>query len=98
MEGALIVCPPFGSGFTVARSSNPYSLAIASGWMALRAYAKKKRADRGLHYPIMRLAGIKQAVKETGAEQVFVNHGYCRSVFEVVARSGAGCARGENAV
>lgn len=76
-EGALIVCPPSAVGSSWMRKFNPYSLAVASGWMALRGTRRRKGADRGFalsdHADWQEL---NTAVKETGAEKVFVTHGY----------------------
>ncbi len=77
LEGALIVCPPSAVGSSWMRKFNPYSLAVASGWMALRGTRRRKGADRGFalsdHADWQEL---NTAVKETGAEKVFVTHGY----------------------
>jgi putative mRNA 3-end processing factor len=76
-EGALVVCPPSAVGSPWIRRFLPYSLGIASGWMTLRGARRRRGADRG--FPLSDHVDWKSlniAVKETGAEKVFVTHGY----------------------
>ncbi|MEM8591119.1 MAG: ligase-associated DNA damage response exonuclease [Pseudomonadota bacterium] len=79
--GALIVAPPSALGSTWARRFTGASTAFASGWMALRGVRRRRAADRGF---VMSdhadWAGLNQAIAATGAERVFVTHGYT-SVF-----------------
>ncbi len=76
-EGALVVCPPSALGTPWMRKFDPYSLGIASGWMGLRGARRRRGADRGFilsdhaDWP-----ELNQAVAATGAERVFVTHGY----------------------
>jgi putative mRNA 3-end processing factor len=53
------------------------STAFASGWMRLRGVRRRRAADRGF---VMSdhadWAGLNAAIAETGAERVFVTHGY----------------------
>lgn len=76
-EGALVICPPSAIGSPWLRKFEPFSLGIASGWMGLRGTRRRRGADRGFvlsdHADWREL---NQAVRETGAEQVFVTHGY----------------------
>ncbi|MEM6897127.1 MAG: ligase-associated DNA damage response exonuclease [Pseudomonadota bacterium] len=79
--GALIVAPPSALGSAWARRFTGASTAFASGWMALRGVRRRRAADRGF---VMSdhadWAGLNAAIGETGAERVFVTHGYT-SVF-----------------
>jgi putative mRNA 3-end processing factor len=55
----------------------PYETATASGWMAFRGARRRRAADRG--FIISDHADWDQlntAVKETGAENIYVTHGY----------------------
>jgi putative mRNA 3-end processing factor len=76
-EGALVVCPPSALGTPWLRKFDPYSLGIASGWMGLRGARRRRGADRGFvlsdhaDWP-----ALNEAVTATGAERVFVTHGY----------------------
>lgn len=82
-EGGLVVCPPSALGSLWIKKFQPYSLAIASGWMSLRGTRRRRGADRGFvlsdHADWRQL---NQAVRASGASRVFVTHGYT----EVFAR------------
>jgi putative mRNA 3-end processing factor len=76
-EGALVICPPSAVGSPWIRRFDPFSLAIASGWMMLRGTRRRRGADRG--FVISDHADwrdLNTAIKATGAERVFVTHGY----------------------
>ncbi|MEL6913397.1 MAG: ligase-associated DNA damage response exonuclease [Pseudomonadota bacterium] len=79
--GALIVAPPSALGSSWSRRFTGASTAFASGWMALRGVRRRRAADRGF---VMSdhadWAGLNTAIGETGAERIFVTHGYT-SVF-----------------
>jgi putative mRNA 3-end processing factor len=82
-EGGLILCPPSALGSPWIKKFQPYSLAIASGWMSLRGTRRRRGADRGFalsdHADWCQL---NEAVRASGASRVFVTHGYT----EVFAR------------
>ncbi|RAW01730.1 ligase-associated DNA damage response exonuclease [Pseudochryseolinea flava] len=76
-EGALILCPPSAVGSSWIRKFMPFSLGIASGWMLLRGARRRRGADRG--FVLSDHADwneLNTTVHETGAERVFVTHGY----------------------
>ena len=75
--GALVLCPPSAIGSTWSRRFGPLSTGFASGWMQLRGVRRRRAADRG--FVISDHAdwdGLNTAITETGAEKVFVTHGY----------------------
>ncbi|WP_147124387.1 ligase-associated DNA damage response exonuclease [Shimia ponticola] len=80
-RGALVVAPPSALGSAWARKFGATTTAFASGWMALRGVRRRRAADRGFvmsdhaDWP-----GLNSAIAETGAERIFVTHGYT-SVF-----------------
>ncbi|MCF2870045.1 ligase-associated DNA damage response exonuclease [Octadecabacter sp. G9-8] len=80
-KGALVLATPSALNSTWARRFKPASSAFASGWMALRGVRRRRAADRGF---IMSdhadWNGLNNAIKQTGAERIFVTHGYT-SVF-----------------
>ncbi len=59
------------------RRFDPYKLAFCSGWMQLRGARRRYNADKGF---IMSdhadWQGLNEAVAATGAENVYVTHGY----------------------
>lgn len=76
-EGSLIVCPPSAVGSSWMKKFLPYSLGIASGWMNLRGARRRRGADRG--FALSDHADwneLNLAVRETGAQKVYVTHGY----------------------
>lgn len=75
--GALVVAPPSALGTPWMRRFGTTSTAFASGWMRLRGVRRRRAADRGFvlsdHAD---WADLNTAIGETGAERVFVTHGY----------------------
>jgi putative mRNA 3-end processing factor len=59
------------------RRFEPYRLSVCSGWMQLRGARRRSNADKGF---VMSdhadWAGLNSAVIATGAENVYVTHGY----------------------
>lgn len=76
-KGALIIAPTSAINSPWLKRFEPYSIGIASGWMALRGARRRKSADRG--FAISDHADWNEldvAIKATGAERVYVTHGY----------------------
>lgn len=77
LAGALIVAPPAALGSAWSRKLGPQSTAFCSGWMSVRGARRRRAADRGFvlsdhaDWP-----GLNEAVLNSGAEQVYVTHGY----------------------
>ena len=75
--GALVIAPPAALGTPWMKRFGPTSTGFASGWMRLRGVRRRRAADRGFvlsdHAD---WAGLNDAIAETGAERVFVTHGY----------------------
>lgn len=75
--GALIIATPSALNSNWPRGFGPVSTAFASGWMALRGVRRRRSVDRGFilsdhaDWP-----GLNEAIKATGAERIFVTHGY----------------------
>lgn len=77
LKGALIICPPSAVGSSWMRRFLPYSLGVASGWMRLRGTRRRRGAERGFVLSDhVDWDDLNRAIKETGAEKVFVTHGY----------------------
>jgi putative mRNA 3-end processing factor len=77
IKGSLIICPPSAVGSPWMRRFLPYSLGVASGWMKLRGTRRRRGADRG--FVLSDHADwddLNKAILATGAERVFVTHGY----------------------
>lgn len=76
-KGALVVAPPSAIDSAWASKLGSLSTANASGWMMLRGARRRRAADRGFilsdHDD---WKGLNEAVDATGAENVYVTHGY----------------------
>jgi putative mRNA 3-end processing factor len=87
--GAMIVAPPSAHGTPWARKFGPASTALASGWMAIRGTRRRRAVDRGFvlsdhaDWP-----GLLGAIDATGAEQVWVTHGYSAAVVRWLREQG----------
>lgn len=80
--GGLVIATPGALGSTWMKRFPTYSTAMVSGWMALRGTRRRRSADRGFvlsdHAD---WSGLNTTIKETGAEKIFVTHGYT-SIFK----------------
>jgi putative mRNA 3-end processing factor len=76
-DRALIVAPPSAQGTPWVRKFGDASTAFASGWMQIRGTRRRRAVDRGFvlsdhaDWP-----GLLGAVRATGAQRVWVTHGY----------------------
>jgi len=74
---ALVLAPPSAQGSSWMRRFDPSSTAFASGWMQIRGARRRQALDRG--FAISDHAdwdGLLATVRATGAERVWVTHGY----------------------
>ncbi len=75
--GALVIAPPSALGSAWARRFGRASTGFASGWMRLRGIRRRRAMDRGFvlsdhaDWP-----GLHEAIAATGAENIYVTHGY----------------------
>lgn len=75
--GSMILATPSSLGSPWIKKFGTASLGIASGWMSLRGARRRRAADRG--FVLSDHAdwdGLNQAIADTGAERIFVTHGY----------------------
>jgi putative mRNA 3-end processing factor len=74
---ALILAPPSAQGNPWLRRFGDYADAFASGWMQIRGIRRRRAVDRGFElsdhadWP-----GLLSAISATGAQRVYVTHGY----------------------
>lgn len=76
-RGALVIAPPSALASPWARRFGPAETALASGWMALRGVRRRRGTGRG--FVISDHAdwdGLNRAIRDTGADRIFVTHGY----------------------
>jgi len=75
--GAFVIAPPSALGTPWARRLGPAAEAFASGWMRLRGVRRRRGVARGfILSDHADWAGLNAAIAATGAERVFVTHGY----------------------
>ena len=76
-RGALVIAPPSALGSPWLNRFGDAAQAFASGWMALRGVRRRRGLARGF---VMSdhadWDGLNSAIRATGAERVFVTHGY----------------------
>ena len=86
---ALVVAPPSAEGSTWARKFAPYAAAFASGWMRVRGARRRRGVDRGFtlsdHVDWPQLL---TAIESTGAERVWVTHGFTGPVVRWLTEHG----------
>lgn len=73
----LVVAPGSAADTPWINKMKPVSTGICSGWMQVRGNARRRNTDAG--FALSDHAdweGLLQAVKATGAEKVFVTHGF----------------------
>ncbi len=76
-KGNIIIAPPSADGTPWMKKFYPYSVGVCSGWMQVRGNARRRNVDAG--FVLSDHAdwdGLLSAVKGTGAEKVFVTHGF----------------------
>ena len=76
-KNSVIIAPPSADGTSWMKRFTPYSVGVCSGWMQVRGNVRRRNADAG--FALSDHAdwnGLISAVKNTGAEKVFVTHGF----------------------
>ena len=73
----IVVAPPSADGSVWTRRFGAQATAFASGWMLVRGARRRRSLDRG--FPLsdhVDWPSLMSAVEATGAERVWVTHGY----------------------
>lgn len=76
-QGSMVLATPGSIGAGWLKKIGPHETASASGWMAMRGTRRRLNTDKG--FVLSDHAdwkGLNQAVKDSGAENVYVTHGY----------------------
>jgi putative mRNA 3-end processing factor len=74
---AIVLAPPSADGSTWTRRFGTHATAFASGWMVVRGARRRRSLDRG--FPLsdhVDWPSLLAAVEATGAERVWVTHGF----------------------
>jgi putative mRNA 3-end processing factor len=86
---AIILAPPSAAGTPWLRRFGDISTAFMSGWMAIRGARRRRAVDRGfvmsdhVDWP-----SLMSVVTGTGAEEVWVTHGYTAVVAKYLEEQG----------
>ncbi len=90
---AMVLAPQSALSTTWVRKFAPFSDGIASGWMQVRGFRRRRSADRGfvlsdhVDWP-----GLMQTIEETGAKRVIATHGYTGPVVRYLNERGMDAA------
>jgi len=77
LKAAVVIAPPSADSSPWIRRFGPYSVGVCSGWMQVRGNMRRRNADAGFALSDHAdWSGLLEAVKLTGAEKVFVTHGF----------------------
>ena len=86
---AVVVAPPSAMNSTWARKFAPFSTGVASGWMRVRGFRRRRGADRGfvlsdhVDFP-----ALLRTIDETGAAHVIATHGYTDALVRLMRERG----------
>ena len=90
---AIVIAPPSAMNAPWVRKFAPISTGIASGWMQVRGFRRRRSADRGFvlsdhaDWP-----ALMETIEQSGAEQIIATHGYTIPLVRFL------CERGQNAI
>jgi putative mRNA 3-end processing factor len=77
LKGAVVIAPPSADASPWMKKFSPYSVGVCSGWMQVRGNIRRRNVDAG--FALSDHADwdcLLKTVKATGAERVFVTHGF----------------------
>jgi putative mRNA 3-end processing factor len=76
-KGSVVIAPPSAEDTPWMKRFTPYAVGVCSGWMQVRGNVRRKNVDAG--FALSDHAdwnGLLSAIKATGAQKVFVTHGF----------------------
>ena len=86
---ALILAPPSANGTPWVRRFGDHSTAFLSGWMAIRGARRRRAVDRGfILSDHVDWESLINTIEATGAEKVWVTHGYADTVVRYLCEKG----------
>jgi putative mRNA 3-end processing factor len=92
-RGQVVIAPSGAEESPWMRRFQPYSVGICSGWMQVRGNVRRRNADAG--FALSDHAdwkGLLAAVRGTGAEQVYVTHGFQAALARYLNEEGISAA------
>jgi len=88
LRRALVIAPPSALGTPWIKRFGEFSDAFASGWMTVRGAKRRRSIDRGFVVSDhVDWASLVQSVEESGAERVWLTHGYSATVARFLQES-----------
>jgi putative mRNA 3-end processing factor len=76
-KGSVIIAPGSAENSAWMKRFIPYAVGVCSGWMQVRGNVRRRNADAG--FALSDHAdwnGLLQTIKNTGAQKIFVTHGF----------------------
>ena len=98
LDGSMVICPPGSLRTNFVNKFSQVSTAMGSGWMMSRKARKNRSVDRG--FVLSDHAdwnGLNETIKATGAEKIFVTHGYTASFTKYLNEQGIDAYEGKTA-
>jgi putative mRNA 3-end processing factor len=95
-RGRVVIAPSSAEDSPWMRRFSPYAVGICSGWMQVRGNVRRRNADAG--FALSDHAdwkGLLAAVTATGAERVFVTHGFQATLSRYLNEKGISAAEAE---
>ncbi|NCI51021.1 ligase-associated DNA damage response exonuclease [Sediminibacterium roseum] len=92
-KGNVVIAPPSAEDTPWMKRFSPYEVGVCSGWMQVRGNVRRKNVDAGFalsdhaDWP-----GLLSAIKATGAEKVFVTHGFQAALSRYLNENGTAAA------
>jgi putative mRNA 3-end processing factor len=92
-RGQIVVAPASAEGSPWMRRFPSYAVGICSGWMQVRGNVRRRNADMGLAMSDHAdWKGLLSAITATGAEQVYVTHGFQAALTRYLNEQGIAAA------
>jgi putative mRNA 3-end processing factor len=86
---ALVIAPPSAMNTIWARKFGPSSVGMASGWMRIRGFRRRRGADRGFVLSDhVDFSSLLETIGETGARRVIATHGYTTALVKILQKKG----------
>ncbi len=86
---AMVIAPPSAMNSTWARKFAPFSSGVASGWMQVRGFRRRRGADRGfvlsdhVDFP-----ALLETIEQTEADHIIATHGYTDALVKLMRERG----------
>jgi putative mRNA 3-end processing factor len=92
-KAGVVIAPPSAEDTPWMKRFSPYEVGVCSGWMQVRGNVRRKNVDAG--FALSDHAdwnGLLSAIKATGAQKVFVTHGFQAALSRYLNENGTEAA------